>query len=85
MTDAEFLAFNDAWMAPVLPSLCGGGVFDTFIDWRGSPPAHFCSWETRPDPPQSDRLDEASAGIGGPYRSQHELPPLFTKGPSRTQ
>jgi hypothetical protein len=32
MTDAEFLAFNDAWMAAVLPSLCGRGVFDTFID-----------------------------------------------------
>jgi hypothetical protein len=37
MTDAEFLAFNSAWMAAVLPYLCDGGVCGTFIDWRGSP------------------------------------------------
>ena len=37
MTNAEFLAFNDAWMAAVLPYLCDGGVFGTFIDWQGSP------------------------------------------------
>ena len=37
MTDAEFLAFNDAWMAAVLPNLCDGGVFGTFI---GSPTVH---------------------------------------------
>jgi DNA modification methylase len=35
MTDAEFLAFNEAWMAAVLPYLCDGGVCGTFIDWRG--------------------------------------------------
>ena len=29
MTDAEFLAFNEAWMAAVLPCLCDGGVFGT--------------------------------------------------------
>ena len=33
MSDAEFLAFNQAWIAAVLPSLCDGGVFGTFIDW----------------------------------------------------
>jgi len=32
MTDAEFLAFNEAWMEAVLPCLCDGGVFGTFID-----------------------------------------------------
>jgi hypothetical protein len=35
MTDAEFLAFNAAWIAVVLPYLCDGGVCVTFIDWRG--------------------------------------------------
>jgi hypothetical protein len=40
MTDAEFLAFNNAWMAAVLPYLCDGGVFGSFIDWRGSPTVH---------------------------------------------
>jgi hypothetical protein len=37
MTDAESLAFNEAWMATVLPWLCDGGVFGGFIDWRGYP------------------------------------------------
>jgi hypothetical protein len=40
MTDAEFLAFNEAWMAAVLPCLCDGGVFGSFIDWRGYPTVH---------------------------------------------
>ena len=37
MSDAEFLAFNEGWMAAVLPYLCDGGVCGTFIDWRGYP------------------------------------------------
>ena len=37
MTDDQFLAFNSAWMAAALPHLCDGGVFGTFIDWRGYP------------------------------------------------
>jgi hypothetical protein len=40
MTDAEFLAFNAAWISAVLPYLCDGGVCGTFIDWRGSPIVH---------------------------------------------
>jgi ParB/Sulfiredoxin domain len=40
MTDDEFLAFNLAWMEVVLPCLCDGGVFGTFIDWRGLPTVH---------------------------------------------
>ena len=40
MTDDEFLAFNVAWMAAALPCLCDGGVFGTFIDWRGYPTVH---------------------------------------------
>ena len=40
MSDAEFLAFNEAWMEAVLPCLCDGGVFGTFIDWRGLPTVH---------------------------------------------
>ena len=37
MSDAEFLAFNMSWMKSVLPYLCDGGVFGSFIDWRGYP------------------------------------------------
>ncbi len=40
MTDTEFVAFNEAWMAAVRPYLCDGGVFGTFIDWRGYPTVH---------------------------------------------
>src|SRR5271157_781513 len=40
MTDAEFLAFNEAWVAATLPCLCDGDVFGTFIDWRGYPTVH---------------------------------------------
>src|SRR5207249_2844670 len=36
MSEAEFLAFNSAWMRAALPFLCDGGLFGTFIDWRGS-------------------------------------------------
>ncbi|MBV8474116.1 MAG: ParB N-terminal domain-containing protein, partial [Hyphomicrobiales bacterium] len=37
MSPAEYLAFNEAWMAAVLPHLVSGGVLATFIDWRGYP------------------------------------------------
>jgi len=40
MTDAEFLAFNGAWMASVLPHLRDGGILGTFIDSRGLPTVH---------------------------------------------
>jgi hypothetical protein len=36
-SDAEFLAFDHNWMSAALPFLCDGGVFGTFIDWRGYP------------------------------------------------
>ena len=36
-TDAEFLAFNGAWIASVVPYLRDGGILGTFIDWRGLP------------------------------------------------
>jgi hypothetical protein len=32
MTDAEFRAFNAAWMRPAVAYLCDGGLFGTFID-----------------------------------------------------
>src|SRR5262249_28725476 len=35
MSEPEFLTFNSAWMAAALPFLCDGGLFGTFIDWRG--------------------------------------------------
>src|SRR3984957_10126473 len=37
MSDAEFLAFNIRWIEGAGAYLCEGGVFGTFIDWRGLP------------------------------------------------
>ena len=37
MSDAEFLDFNIAWIEAAAAHLRDGGVFGTFIDWRGHP------------------------------------------------
>ena len=80
MTDAEFLAFNEAWMAAVLPYLCDGGVFGTFIDWRGSPTVHSAAAKLGLVPLNLIVWAKTNAGMGSLYRSQHELLPLFKKG-----
>ena len=80
MTNAEFLAFNDAWMAAVLPYLCHGGVFSTFIDWRGLPTVHSAATKLGLVPLNLIVWAKTNAGMGSLYRSQHELLPLFKKG-----
>ena len=80
MTDAEFLVFNDAWMAAVLPYLCDGGVFGSFIDWRGSPTVHLAATKLGLVPLNLIVWAKTNAGMGSLYRSQHELLPLFKKG-----
>ena len=80
MTDAEFLVFNDAWMAAVLPYLCDGGVFGSFIDWRGSPTVHSAATKLGLVPLNLIIWAKTNAGMGSLYRSQHELLPLFKKG-----
>ena len=80
MTDAEFLVFNDAWMAAVLPYLCDGGVCGSFIDWRGSPTVHSAATKLGLVPLNLIVWAKTNAGMGSLYRSQHELLPLFKKG-----
>jgi DNA modification methylase len=80
MTDAEFLVFNDAWMAAVLPYLCDGGVFGSFIDWRGSPTVHSAATKLGLVSLNLIVWAKTNAGMGSLYRSQHELLPLFKKG-----
>ncbi len=80
MTDAQFLGFNEAWVAGVSPYLCDGGVFGTFIDWRGYPTVFAAASKIG-----LTRLNlivwvKTNAGMGSLYRSQHELLPLFKKG-----
>jgi DNA modification methylase len=78
MTDAEFLAFNETWMAAVLPCLCDGCVFGTFIDWRGYPTVNSAAVTLGLKPLVV--WTKTNAGMGSLYRSQHELLPLFKKG-----
>jgi DNA modification methylase len=80
MSDAEFLAFNETWMAVVLPYLCDGAIFGTFIDWRGSPIVHSAATKLGLTPSNLIVWAKTNAGMGSLYRSQHELLPLFKKG-----
>ena len=80
MTDAEFLAFNGDWMNAALPRLCDGGVFGTFIDWRGYPTVFAAASNLALNPINLVIWAKTNAGMGSLYRSQHELLPLFKKG-----
>ena len=80
MSDAEFRAFNEAWMAAVLSCLCDGGVFGTFIDWRGCPTVNAAAVKLGLKPLNLIVWTKTNAGMGSLYRSQHELLPLFKKG-----
>ncbi len=40
MSEAEYLAFNLAWMTAFAPVLADGAIMGTFIDWRGYPIVH---------------------------------------------
>jgi DNA modification methylase len=80
MTNAEFLAFNEAWMANVSAYLCDGGILGTFIDWRGYPTAVATATKLGLIPLNLIVWTKTNAGMGSLYRSQHELLPLFKKG-----
>jgi DNA methylase len=80
MTDAEFLVFNEAWTAAVLPYLCDGGVCGSFIDWRGLPTLHSAASKLGLVPLNLIVWAKTNAGMGTLYRSQHEPLPLFKKG-----
>jgi DNA modification methylase len=80
MTDAEFLAFNGAWMAAARPYLCDGGILGTFIDWRGWPTVHSAASRLGFFPLNLIVWAKTNAGMGSLYRSQHELLPLFKTG-----
>jgi DNA modification methylase len=80
MTDAEFLTFNEAWIGAVLPYLCDGGVFGTFIDWRGCSTFNAAAVKLCLKPLNLIVWAKTNAGMGSLYRSQHELLPLFKNG-----
>jgi hypothetical protein len=80
MSEAEFLAFNQAWMRAGLKYLADGGVFATFIDWRGFPTVHAAAVDLGLTPLNLVVWGKTNAGMGSLYRSQHELLPMFKKG-----
>jgi DNA modification methylase len=80
MTDQEFLNFNEQWMAAVLPCLCDGGILGTFIDWRGLVTVQVSANKLGLHPLNLIVWAKTNAGMGGLYRSQHELLPLFKVG-----
>ena len=80
MSDAEFLAFNSAWIGAAFDRLRDGGVFGTFIDWRGLPIVHAAATKLFLTPLNLVVWAKTNAGMGSLYRSQHELLPLFKKG-----
>jgi DNA modification methylase len=80
MSDDEFLAFNTAWIAASMSHLCVGGIFGTFIDWRGLPTVHSAAIGLDLTPLNLIVWAKTNGGMGSLYRSQHELLPLFKKG-----
>jgi hypothetical protein len=78
MTDAESLAFNEAWMATVLPWLCDGGVFGGFIDWRGYPTVLLAAVKLGLRPLNLIVWAKTNAGMGSPL-------PLPARAPANVQ
>jgi DNA modification methylase len=60
--------------------LCDGGVFGTFIDWRGAPVVSAAAAKLGLTPLNLVVWAKNNAGMGSLYRSQHELLPLYKKG-----
>jgi DNA modification methylase len=80
MSDKQFFDFNRRWMDVALPYLCDGGVFGTFIDWRGYPIVYAAAIKLGLLPLNLVVWAKTNAGMGSLYRSQHELLTLFKKG-----
>ncbi len=80
MSDAEFRAFNAAWIGASLRHLRDGGLFGTFIDWRGYPAVNTAALQLGLAPLNLIVWAKTNAGMGSLYRSQHELLPLFKNG-----
>jgi len=80
VNDAEFRAFNMAWIGACLPHLCDGGLFASFIDWRGYPAVVTAALELGLAPFDLVVWAKTNGDMGNLYRCQHELLPLFKKG-----
>jgi DNA modification methylase len=79
--DAEFRAFNTAWIGACLPYVCDGALCATFTDWRGYPAVVAAALQLGLAPFDLIVWAKADGAMGNLYRSQHELLPLFKKAP----
>ena len=68
MSDAQFLVFNVAWIDVAISHLCDGGVFGTFIDWRGLPTVHAAATKPGLAPFNLIVWGKTNAGKGSLYR-----------------
>jgi DNA modification methylase len=80
LSEEEFLQFNVGYMEAALPFLTDGGVFGTFIDWRGLSIVHAAAIKLGLIQINLVVWAKTNAGMGSLYRSQHELFPLYKKG-----
>jgi DNA modification methylase len=80
VNNAEFRAFNTAWIGACLPHLSDGGLCATFIDWRGYPAVVAAALQRGLAPFDLIIWAKSNGGTGNLYRCQHELLPLFKKG-----
>ena len=80
MTDDEFLKFNVDEIDAATAHLVDGGVYGTFIDWRGLPIVEEAARTVGLQPLNLIVWTKTNAGMGSLYRSQHELLPLYKKG-----
>lgn len=80
MSGDEYLKFNIDQMGLATAYLVEGGVYATFIDWRGLPTVNEAAVNLGLQALNLIVWAKTNAGMGTLYRSQHELLPLFKKG-----
>ena len=71
LTETEFRTFNLGWIGTALLHLIEGGVFGTFIDWRGLDVVQYAAAELALTPLHLIVWAKTNAGMGSFYRSQH--------------
>ena len=85
MSDDQFMQFNLDWIAISCKYLCDGGVFSTFIDWRGLTTVNVAAAKLGLTPLNLIVWTKTNAGMGALYRSKHELLPMFKKGEAQNR
>ncbi len=80
MTESEFATFNETWISLAAHYLIDGGLFASFIDWRGFPSIYEAARMHLLQQLNLVVWAKTNAGMGSLYRSQHELLPIFKKG-----